>query len=229
MSELNAAGDSEVILRWLPWPGWTGLTKETAEWLVGHFPAHRGHLLSREATVDMGLRFWCRDCQKELAVAIFELAESANYRAPSFGEGPLVPSVLSQREELAPWLLSAYGELPAAEYKSPRTPMATLGMLCRMDMQTGVVAQADLRRFATIMNWLLQHGLVRASFGDPTAVKLAVQRGEFHRGMLVWVVSASKGMDELNELLGASLFVQEGALPTDLPVDWEPPDVHVGG
>lgn len=53
-------------MHWISVPGWTPPSQEALFWLAERFPAHQGHLLSHEATIDLALRFWCHDCQQEL-------------------------------------------------------------------------------------------------------------------------------------------------------------------
>lgn len=99
-----------------------------------------------------------------------------------------------------------------------------LAMPCTMYAETYEVPRTDLIRFAGIINWLVDQGVVQAQVGKPFAVKRSVQRGQFHRGALVWHVVSPVHQVQLNSWLGARLFKSpDESIISELPADWALP------
>lgn len=213
--------DLHELPLWKSYPGWSMPPLCTFITLALKFPDHRRHLLSAEATIDLAQRFWCHNCQQELVLPLIEIDRVMVLDIGKCESPSPWPDVRSQDEPLAPLMHDAYRALPL---DGPITLFtATLGIQCEMNAKTGLVSTEDLQRFAAISNWLCDRGLLTAKTEGPVAVKLGVQRGKFHRGMLLLYVISDHSRNELNARLGLPLLVEEGDMPIELPATWELP------
>jgi hypothetical protein len=199
---------------WRPWPGYTAAPRETIEFLATVFPEHEGHRVTAEATIDLSQRFWCYNCKGTFGLPLVGfpglLGLSIGKRlagAPDF-------HIVNVKDDVWPHL-EPTAQCITARQEGLSVPQ-NLRHLCRKIRLNALKPQLDLsdaRMLAHSVNCLMGAGLIETEcMALPVAMRLANMKGEFHRGMLVWLLSSRYSNAELNAAMGLRLFVNEGEL-----------------